>query len=150
MVRWTEAKQGEAELAESSAPQETREANPSTVIGSDIKIIGSIEASADLMIEGSVEADIRCRTLILGEMGTIKGKVFSERARVSGNIDGSIETQDLSIEATGIVTGETTYTRLKIATGGIIEGNMKCKREPEQKLKLVEPEPAGPKKIVIE
>jgi cytoskeletal protein CcmA (bactofilin family) len=134
-------------LADAAAHHE-QEATPSTVIGSDIKIIGSIEASADLMIEGNVEGDVRCRNLILGEKGTIKGKVFSERARISGNIDGSIETGDLAIEASGMLSGEAIYARLKIATGGIIEGNLTCKREPEQKLKLVEP--PIEKKIVIE
>jgi cytoskeletal protein CcmA (bactofilin family) len=124
--------------------------NPSTVIGPDIKIIGSIEASADLMVEGRVEGDVRCRNLLLGESGSIKGKVFCDRARVSGTVDGSIDTGDLGIEATGVVTGEASYTRLKVAIGGVIEGHMKSKAAPEQKLKLVAGEAPAQKRIVIE
>lgn len=148
-MKWLpDSKAKEDTLADLGAQSDQTEPNPSTVIGSDIKIVGSIEASADLMIEGNVEGDVRCRNLILGEHGTIKGKIFSERARVAGNIDGSIETGDLAIEASGVLSGEATYSRVKIATGGIIEGNLKCKREPEKKLKLVEP--AGEKKLVID
>ena len=126
------------------------EATPSTVIGADIKIIGRIEASADLMIEGFIQGDVRCRNLILGELGLIKGKVFSDRVRISGTIDGAIRTGDLAIEATANLKGQATYTRLKIATGATVDGTMKCRREPEKKLKLVETPAPEPKKIVIE
>lgn len=117
--------------------------NPSTVIGSDIEIIGNLNASGDLKIEGNVDGDVRCRTLILGEGGTIKGNVICQRARVSGAVNGSIEAADLAIEATGVMTGEATYGRLKVAIGGIIEGTMKCKREADQQPKAVNTEPVG-------
>jgi cytoskeletal protein CcmA (bactofilin family) len=133
-----------------------KEVAPSTVIGADIKVTGNIEASADLMVEGKVEGDVRCRSLILGESGMINGNIFSERARISGSLEGSIETGDLAIEATGMIKGEATYARLKVAPGGTVDGNMKCKKANEQKLQLVQPEAApaamGPmpaKKIVI-
>ena len=102
---------------------------PSTVIGPDIKIVGNIEALADLMIEGNVEGDVHCRTLILGEHGEIRGKILSNRALVSGKIDGSIDTQDLSLEATGILIGKATYARLKVSTGAMIDGILKNKKE---------------------
>lgn len=119
------------------------EDNPTTVIGPDIKIIGNLEASGDLKIEGNVEGDVRCRRLIVGDGGTIRGSVFSEAARISGAINGSIEAAGLAIEATGVVTGEATYGRLKITTGGVIEGKIKRKREAEQKPELVDTEPVG-------
>ncbi|MDB5698984.1 MAG: cell shape determination protein CcmA [Alphaproteobacteria bacterium] len=130
--------------------QDQTAVNPSTVIGPDIKIIGSIEASADLMVEGRIEGDVRCRSLILGENGSIKGKIYCERARVSGTVDGLIDTGDLGIEATGVVMGEASYTRLKVTIGGVVEGNMKSKAAPEQKLKLVAGEAPAQKRIVIE
>lgn len=119
------------------------EDNPTTVIGPDIKITGNLEASGDLKIEGNVEGDVRCRRLIVGDGGAIKGRVYSEQARISGAINGSIEAAGLAIEATGVVTGEATYGRLKVTTGGVIEGKIKRKREGEQKPKLVDTERVG-------
>jgi hypothetical protein len=49
-----------------------------------------------------------------------------------------------------VVTGEASYTRLKVAIGGVVEGHMKSKAAPEQKLKLVAGEAPAPKRIVIE
>ena len=120
--------------------EEAGEKGPSSVIGADIRITGNIEATVDLLIEGKVEGDVKCQTLLLGEESEIKGNINAERVRVSGSVMGSIETRDLAIEVTGNVVGDVTYTRLKVSPGGALEGNMKCKREPDQKLKLVEPD----------
>lgn len=118
---------------------------PSSVIGADITITGNIEASVDLMIEGQVSGDVHCKTtLILGETSTIRGNIYAERVRVSGTVEGAIETRDLAIEATGTVNGDVSYSRVKVSNGGVVEGTMKCKRtENEQRLKLVEPEPVA-------
>jgi len=95
-----------------------------SVIGTDILVTGNIEAEVDLHIEGRVQGDVRCCTLILGERSTVTGNVFAERVRVSGRVDGGIETIDLAIESTARVTGDVTYSRLRIANGGIIQGSM--------------------------
>jgi cytoskeletal protein CcmA (bactofilin family) len=133
--------------------QETLENAPSSVIGADITVTGDIEATVDLLIEGKVNGNVRCQTLLLGESSAIKGNIYAERVRISGFVEGSVETRDLAIESSGSVTGDVSYSRLKVATGGNVEGTMRCKRDAEQKLKLVEtpvqPEPE-PARIVIE
>ena len=132
-----------------------------SVIGADITITGNIEASVDLHIEGRVNGDVRCATLILGESSSVTGSIYADRVRVSGSVDGAIETKDLAIEATARVTGDITYDRLRVANGGVVEGQMKRKAVEEpavdnSKLKLVEPKkdskPAGapPEVVVIE
>ena len=112
---------------------------PMSVIGSDILVTGNIEAEVDLHIEGRVQGDVRCSTLILGERSSVVGSIFAERVRVAGTIEGAVETTDLAIEATARVKGEVTYSRLRIANGGIIEGTMTHKPLDESAmLKLVE------------
>lgn len=132
------------------------EKNSMSMIGADIVITGNIEAQVDLHIEGKVHGDVRCATLILGEDSSVNGSIYAERVRVSGTVEGAIETQDLAIEATARVTGDVTYGRLRVANGGMIEGKMKRRAIDESasdggKLKLVEPnvEPM-PRAIVIE
>ncbi len=132
-----------------------------SMIGADILITGNIEASADLQIEGRVVGDVRCATLILGESSSVMGSIHAERVRVSGQVEGSIQTKDLAVEATARVAGDVLYTRLRVANGGIIQGQLQyggaeAAAEPG-KLKLVEPklvepkpEPVQPRAIYIE
>ena len=127
-----------------------------SVIGADITITGNLEASVDLHIEGRVLGDVRCATLILGETSRINGTIQAERVRVAGTVEGAIETRDLAIEASGRVTGELTYGRLRVANGAVIEGTLKCNPpvEAEPRLKVVtpkaEPEVAKPAKADAE
>jgi cytoskeletal protein CcmA (bactofilin family) len=115
-----------------------------SVIGADITITGNIEASVDLHIEGRVIGDVRCATLILGETSKINGGIQAARVRVAGTVEGAIETRDLAVEASGRVTGEIVYGRLRVANGASLEGTLKCNppvEAPDSKLKLVNPKP---------
>lgn len=137
-------------------PREGSDQNQMSVIGADIVVTGNIEASVDLLIEGRVNGDVRCSTLILGDNSVVSGSIYASRVRVSGTVEGSIETRDLAVEATARVSGDVTYERLRVANGGIVEGQMKhrpAEEDPaeENRLKLVEAKPqAKTEKIFIE
>ncbi len=118
-------------MTDEDAPDATAPASPApvsndhiSVIGADILITGNIEAEVDLHIEGRVVGDVRCATLILGERSSVSGNIFAHRVRVSGAVEGSIETLDLAIEAGARVRGDVTYSRLRIANGGIVSGKL--------------------------
>jgi cytoskeletal protein CcmA (bactofilin family) len=98
-----------------------------SVIGADIVVTGNIEASVDLHIDGRVEGDVRCKTLILGEASTIMGNVSADRVRAAGVVTGSIDTNDLAIEASARVSGDVLYERIKVTNGAQIDGSLKCK-----------------------
>jgi len=109
---------------ESAAPEPPPEEDQISVIGADILITGNIEAEVDLHIEGRVQGDVRCTTLILGSQSTVVGRIYSQRVRVSGIVEGAIETVDLAIESGARVSGDVSYSRLRIANGGIVAGKM--------------------------
>jgi cytoskeletal protein CcmA (bactofilin family) len=95
-----------------------------SVMGPDILVKGDIEAVVDLHIEGRVVGDVRCATLVLGPASVITGSIYAERVRVSGLVEGAIVTKDLAIEAAARVKGDITYSRIRIANGGVIEGTV--------------------------
>jgi len=131
---------------ESAAAAVPREA-PVSMIGNDIQITGNIEAEVDLHIDGRVQGDVRCATLILGENSTVIGTIHAERVRVAGTVEGAIDTTDLAIEATARVQGDIAYSRLRIANGGVISGTITHKPLDESaRLKLVEEAEAAPPK----
>lgn len=113
-----------------------------SVIGADVVITGNISAKADLHVDGVVEGDIQCASLVQGESSRIKGSVTAETARLSGTVDGSINARVLIVERTAHITGDVSYETISIATGGRVEGRFTVRSgtapiEGESQLKLV-------------
>jgi cytoskeletal protein CcmA (bactofilin family) len=142
----TQGNAGQPDLsgpANDSDPQVAADRKPLSVIGADIVVTGNIEASVDLHLEGKVVGDVRCATLILGESSTVTGRVYATRVKISGVVEGAIDTKDLAVEATARVSGEISYERLRVSNGGVMEGNVTRKvaaggGDDGARLKLVE------------
>lgn len=95
-----------------------------SLIGRGILVEGNIVADVELQIRGKVVGDVRCDSLVLSERGEIRGNVVADRVRLSGTVEGAIDTGDLAIEATARVHGDLTYSRMKVATGAVVQGRM--------------------------
>ena len=93
-----------------------------SVLGADLSIAGDITASADLHIDGSVEGDITCSSLVQGETSAIKGAVKAESARLAGTVEGSITARELVILKSARITGDVFYDALTIEQGAQVEG----------------------------
>jgi len=98
-----------------------------SIIAADVEIIGNVIARVDLHIDGKVQGDVSCGSVVQGEGSTIIGKVTAENAKLSGKVEGSIDANDLVIEASARITGDVVYNNLTIAPGGQIEGKFKHK-----------------------
>jgi cytoskeletal protein CcmA (bactofilin family) len=111
---------------------------PFSILGSDVVIRGGIEAKVDLHIDGRVEGDIICATLVQGAESRIKGHVTAKSARIAGTIEGSLTTDDLVVEGSARILGDVTYQTIAIAAGGRIDGKLTHKEPGTQgDLKLV-------------
>ena len=95
---------------------------PFSLLGTDVTITGNIAASADLHIDGTVEGDISCATLVQGPDSRIKGHVTARTARLSGLVEGSISAGALIVESSARITGDVSYDSITIANGGRVEG----------------------------
>lgn len=119
-----------------------------SVISADVVITGNVTATADLHVDGSVEGDIECSSLVQGESSRIKGSVAADSARLSGRVDGSVAARELVITRTAHVTGDISYETISIEAGGHAEGRFALKggtlltSESDSQLKLVATTPA--------
>jgi len=97
----------------------------SCVIGAKTKINGEISGDEDLVVEGSVEGEIRItRDLRVGAGGVIKAKVAAQSVIVSGEIVGDCEaTVRVELQATGKLTGNIRAPKIIIAEGALFRGN---------------------------
>ena len=93
-----------------------------SMIGSDVTIVGNVTASADLHVDGRIEGDIACASLVQGETSEIEGAVEAETARLSGRVDGSISARELVILKTARIAGDVSYDALTIEQGAQVEG----------------------------
>jgi len=55
-----------------------------SVIGPDVRIVGDIITQGEMQIDGQVEGDITCQTLVVGEGARITGEVSADSVRVHG------------------------------------------------------------------
>ncbi len=107
----------------STAKRNTNNADSTfSVIGADVVISGNISAEVDLHIDGRVEGDVKCESLVQGESSEIHGAVTAQNARLSGLVKGSIDVRDLTIERTARITGDVCYDNLSIEQGSQIDG----------------------------
>lgn len=93
-----------------------------SVIGSDVTIKGDISASVDLHIDGKVEGDITCASLVQGEGSLIQGGIEADSARMSGKVAGSIKAKELVILKSAQIEGDVHYDALTIEQGAQVDG----------------------------
>lgn len=96
-----------------------------SVIGPDMVITGNVKAEADLHIEGRIEGDLDCGTLVQGADSLVKGQVRATTARIAGTIEGSVSVRQLTIESGARIVGDVEYENVSIETGAHVDGRMK-------------------------
>jgi cytoskeletal protein CcmA (bactofilin family) len=108
-----------------------------SVLGADVVVTGNIAASVDLHLDGRVEGDISCATLVQGRDSVIQGAVTAEVARLAGTVEGSISVRELVIQASARITGDVTYESLTIEQGSQVNGRFSPKSAAAPKVELV-------------
>ena len=93
-----------------------------SVIGADVVIKGDISATADLHVDGTIEGDIKCASLVQGETSQISGAVIAETARLAGRVNGSITARELVILKSARIEGDVHYDALTIEQGAQVDG----------------------------
>ena len=88
-----------------------------SVLGADLLLRGSLHAEADLHIDGMIEGDVVCKSLVQGESSTIKGSISA------GTVEGPIEAAQVVILRTATVRGDVRYDALTIEQGAHVEGH---------------------------
>ena len=93
-----------------------------SVIGSDVVIKGDVSATVDLHVDGRIEGDIQCASLVQGEGSHIEGGITAETARLAGSVTGSITARELVVLRSARINGDVHYDALTIEQGAEVEG----------------------------
>lgn len=98
---------------------------PST-ISADLKVVGNLHCAGDIHIKGTVEGDIRSRSVEVGEGAHVQGSIVADTVRISGSIKGQIEAPNVTVAKTAKMIGDIVHETLSIEAGAHVEGN--CRR----------------------
>ena len=93
-------------------------------LGTDVVVSGNVTGTGQLHIDGRVDGDVKCETLIQGEGGTIAGHIDCDAVHLAGLVDGTVKARVVTLEPSARVTGDLSYETLSIAAGAAIEGRL--------------------------
>ena len=108
-----------------------------SVIASDVRIVGDIIAQGEIQVDGKVDGDIICATLVIGEGARISGEVSAGLVKVHGELVGKINASVVSIARSACVQGDVTHESLEIEAGARLEGHC-IRKVPQAETKAVE------------
>lgn len=95
-----------------------------SVIGADVLITGDIRATVDLHIDGRIQGDVTCATLVQGEGSHIIGSIEADQARLAGTVEGALKVKTLIIDARARIKGDVSYETLSMAVGAEVDGHL--------------------------
>lgn len=101
-----------------------------SVVGAGLTVLGDVDCPGYLQVFGTVEGDVRARTLIVEIDGHIEGQVFAQKLVVGGSISGPVTATDIRIEATAKVMGNIMHNMLTVEPGAFIEGRRPWRPRP--------------------
>lgn len=131
--------------AKTSAPQ--KRCAPS-ILSADLRIVGDLISDGEIQVDGSVDGDIRSKSLLLGKTAAVKGEVVADSVRVHGAVNGQIKARSVILAKNARVVGNIQHGTLSIETGAYLEGH--CTRMEDGKgtgdtpIKLVVGDNANP------
>jgi cytoskeletal protein CcmA (bactofilin family) len=98
-----------------------------SVIASGMKIIGDIESTGVVKIEGIVEGSVRgARQLLLGRQGTVHGDIRAHETVIGGTVVGTIVADErVEIQGTSSVQGDIHTKSIVVLEGGVINGTVR-------------------------
>ena len=118
-----------------------------TLIGSKTHVIGSINFSGGVRVDGKVSGDVissgneNC-TLVLSDKGVIEGKIQVTNVLVNGMVTGPIHAKGyIELQSNAKVSGDVRYGSMEIQLGASVEGKLIHKGvalpEAEEPVKLI-------------
>ncbi|HXF52950.1 MAG TPA: polymer-forming cytoskeletal protein [Hyphomicrobiaceae bacterium] len=97
-------------------------ASACSVIGAGLCVVGDLESTGEVLINGCLNGNVSCRRLTIGRDAVIDGNVTAEEVIVHGKLAGTIRAGGVHLAATASVVGELYHRRLGVEAGAVFEG----------------------------
>jgi cytoskeletal protein CcmA (bactofilin family) len=93
-----------------------------TVIAEGLKIIGSVTAEGLVEVNGQIEGELHCTSLIVASKAQVAGPITGERVVVDGRVEGPIQGGEVVLKSQAHVVGDIHHQSLAMEAGAYFEG----------------------------
>jgi len=100
-----------------------------SIVSADLTVTGDLVSAGEIQIDGRVEGDIKCASLIIGISGAVTGEVSAQTVRMHGSVSGQVIAKSVFLASTARMVGDVTHESLAIEPGAFMEGH--CRRMAE-------------------
>ena len=91
-------------------------------IGSGMEIVGSVNSPGVVRVAGTVLGNVKAATQVLvARGGKVDGDVYAREAVLDGEITGSIVAERVEVQASAVIHGEITTSKLMIHEGAMLD-----------------------------
>lgn len=101
-----------------------------TLIGADLTIVGDVISKGNVTLDGEIQGDMHCASLVVGEDGAIEGGVIANEVTVLGRVIGSIRANKVVLQSTAHVEGDIFHQEIGMEIGTVFDGTLKRTQNP--------------------
>ena len=106
----------------SAPPPVVEKTVPPSIIASNLTIIGNLDSSGDIQVDGQVDGDIKSGQVTIGEGAVVNGSITGDDVVISGTVNGQITAMKIRLTASARVTGDINHDTIAIEAGAYIQG----------------------------
>src|SRR3974390_671684 len=93
-----------------------------TVIAKGLKIVGSVTAEGLVEVNGQVDGELHCTSLIISAGAHVAGTIAAGRVVVDGRVEGPIQGGDVILKSQAHVVGDIHHQSLSMERGAYFDG----------------------------
>ena len=93
-----------------------------TVIAKGLKIVGSVTAEGLVEVNGQIEGEMHCTSVIVSRGAHVCGTISAERVMVDGTVEGPIQGREVILKSQAHVVGDIHHQSLSIESGAYFDG----------------------------
>ncbi len=93
-----------------------------STIGSGMQINGNVVCSGSLQVRGRIVGDIHASRLTICDGARVEGKIVAPETVIEGHFKGTVNGNDVKLQATAVVEGEIYHKTLAVEQNAQFEG----------------------------
>jgi cytoskeletal protein CcmA (bactofilin family) len=93
-----------------------------TIIAEGLKIVGSVTAEGLVEVNGHIEGDLHCTSLVVSPKAAITGGIDAETVVVNGRVEGPIRGGEVLLKSHAHVVGDIQHQTLAVEKGAYFDG----------------------------